>query len=128
METPQIAPNQPEPNVEGRDLALTVADLLTETPASNTVVMDIGGISSFADYFVICSGDNERQVRAIASAVRERLNEQGRLPRRMEGEAVAGWIVLDYGDVIVHVFDAGQRSFYQLESLWDRAPTILSIQ
>ena len=113
---------------EARALALQIADLLTETPAANTVVLDISARSSFADFFVICSGENERQLRAIANAVRERMGAEGLLPRRIEGESVSGWIVVDYGDVVVHVFDVDQRAFYRLEELWSDAVTVLAIQ
>ncbi len=113
---------------EDRSLALAIADILSDTPAADTLVLDISAVSSFADFFVICSGENERQVRGIAGAVRDRMSDVGVHPRRTEGEAASGWILIDYSHVIVHVFDVGQRAFYQLESLWDTAPTILSIQ
>ena len=113
---------------EDRSLALAIADILSDTPAADTLVLDISAVSSFADFFVICSGENERQVRGIAGAVRDRMAETGLLPRRTEGEAESGWILIDYSHVIVHVFEVSQRAFYQLESLWDQAPTILSIQ
>jgi ribosome-associated protein len=113
---------------EAKTLALRIADLLAETPASDTVVLDIHERSSFADYFVICSGENERQLRAIANTVRERLADDLQYPRRVEGEPVSGWIVVDYGDVLVHVFDVDQREFYRLEDLWSDAVTVLAIQ
>ena len=113
---------------EAKALALQIADILTETPARNTVVLDISERSSFADYFVICSGENERQLRAIAAGVRDQLSADGRLPRRVEGESVSGWIVADYADVVVHVFDMDQREFYRLEELWSDAVTVLAIQ
>jgi ribosome-associated protein len=113
---------------DAKALALKIADLLTETPASNTVVLDIHERSSFADFFVICSGENERQLRAIANTVRGRLAEEDQLPRRVEGESISGWIVVDYGDVLVHVFNVDQRDFYRLEELWSDAVTVLAIQ
>ena len=113
---------------EAKSLALHIADILTETPAADTIVMDISKRSSFADFFVICSGENERQIRAIASSVRDELSAEDRLPRRMEGEASSGWMVVDYGDVVVHVFNVGQRDFYRLEDLWSDAKTVLAIQ
>jgi ribosome-associated protein len=113
---------------EARALALEIADILTDTPAADTIVMDISKRSSFADYFVICSGENERQLRAIATTVRSKLSDSDLEPRRSEGEAASGWLLVDYGDVIVHVFDVGQRTFYQLEDLWSDAITVLAIQ
>lgn len=114
---------------DAKNLALHVADILTEsTPAADTIVMDISDRSSFADYFVICSGENERQLRAIAGTVRDELASESTLPRRTEGESISGWIVVDYGDVIIHVFDVDQRSFYRLEELWSDSVTVLAIQ
>jgi ribosome-associated protein len=111
-----------------RVLALEIADVLTDTPAAETVVLDISRRSSFCDFFVICSGENERQLRAITTAVRTKMSEREVHPRRSEGEPASGWMVVDYGDVIVHIFSAGERSFYQLEDLWSDAITVVAIQ
>lgn len=111
-----------------RDLALRIAEILTDTPAANTLVLDIQGLSSFADYFVICSGENERQLRAITEEITEGLARNGVSPERTEGNPASGWIVLDFGSAIVHVFDADQRAYYRLEALWAEAPTLLAIQ
>jgi ribosome-associated protein len=85
-------------------------------------------MSPFADYFVICSGDNERQLRAIMRQVLEGLAKDGIRPERTEGNPASGWIVIDYGDVIVHIFAAELRAYYRLEDLWADAQTLLSIQ
>lgn len=111
-----------------RDLALRIADILSETPASDTVVLDIRGLSTFSDFFVICSGENERQLRAIAEKLQEELREEGIRPQRVEGTPRSGWIVLDYNDAIVHVFDSELRDFYKMERLWAEAPRLLAIQ
>ncbi len=81
-----------------------------------------------ADCFVICSGENERQLRAINRDVLEQLEEEGTRPRRIEGTPASGWILLDYGDVVVHIFDVDQRDFYRIEEVWRDAPTLLAIQ
>jgi ribosome-associated protein len=111
-----------------RELAVRIADIIADTPAADTLVLDIQEISTFADYFVICSGENERQLRAISEAITLKLAEEGVRPTRTEGNPASGWIVLDYGDTIVHVFDVDQREFYRLEALWAEAPTLLVIQ
>jgi ribosome-associated protein len=111
-----------------RELALRIADILVETPASDTVVLDIRGLSTFSDFFVICSGENERQLRAIAEKVQEELREEGIRPRRVEGTPRSGWMVLDFNDAIVHVFDNELRDFYKMERLWAEAPRLLAIQ
>jgi ribosome-associated protein len=77
---------------------------------------------------VICSGENERQLRAIATAVRTKMAERDVHPRRSEGEPGAGWVLVDYADVIVHIFANSEREFYQLEDLWSDAVTVLAIQ
>ena len=111
-----------------RDIALRIADILAETPASDTVVLDIRELSTFADFFVICSGENERQLRAISESLQEALREDDVRVRRVEGTPRSGWIVLDYNDAIVHVFDQELRDFYKMERLWAEAPRLLAIQ
>ena len=112
----------------GRGLALQIADIISDTPASNTLVLDIHEMSPFADYFVICDGENERQLRAIAREIGDSLSKQGVRPERTEGSPNSGWILMDYGATVVHVFDVDQRAFYRLEELWSDAPTLLAIQ
>jgi ribosome-associated protein len=114
---------------EPRDIAIRIADIIADTPASQTIVLDIRGLTAIADFFVVCSGENERQLRAISSEVRDKLEEAGVKPiRSEEGTTSGGWIVLDYGAVIVHVLDVDQRAFYRLEELWAEAPALLTIE
>jgi ribosome-associated protein len=109
-------------------LALAIAEAITETPAANTLVLDVHAVSPLADFFVICSGENERQLRAISREVLEQLAKAGVRPKRTEGTPDGGWMLLDYGDVVVHIFHEDQRTFYRLEDLWSEAQTLLSIQ
>ncbi len=81
-----------------------------------------------ADYFIICSGDTERQVKAIVDEVRERGQDAELRPSQVEGTPSSGWMVLDYGVVIVHVFLPSERDYYQLEELWSDATLVVSIQ
>jgi ribosome-associated protein len=122
-----VPPVMPHPQT-GRDKALLLADVISDTPARDTVVMDIHELSPFADYFVITAGANERQLRAINRTIVERMAEAGVRPMRSEGTATGGWIVLDFGEVLVHIFSEDQREFYRLEDLWAEAPTLLAIQ
>lgn len=85
-------------------------------------------MTPFADFFVICSGDNERQLRAITRELLDTLEEDGIQPRRVEGNEISGWILLDCGDVVVHIFDSEQRAFYRLEERWSGASIVLSIE
>ena len=87
-------------------------------------VLELGAISSLADYFLICSGTNERQVRAIADAVVEKLRDEKVRPHHVEGYDPGRWVLLDYGDFVVHVFDESTRTFYALEKLWADAPDV----
>ena len=113
---------------EPRALALRIADILTDSPASNTVLLEITDVSSLADFFLLCSGENERQLRAIVEEISEELGGLGLRPLRMEGSPQSGWIVMDFGDVVTHIFDAELREYYKLEQLWAEAPRVLSIQ
>lgn len=89
--------------------------------AGDLVVLDIGPVSSVADYFVICTGRSDTQVQAIADAVDEHLRRHGHRPLAIEGRERGQWVLMDYGDVVVHVFYAPVREFYDLERLWSRA-------
>lgn len=117
-----------DPVATSRELAVTIADVIAETPASNTTVIDIHELSTIADFFVICSGENERQLRAISRLLLDELSEKHVDPRKIEGEPVSGWILMDFGDVIVHILDDELRGFYNLEERWAEATVVLSIQ
>lgn len=119
---------QTDPLSQTRELAVAIADVITETPAVDTKVIDIHNLSTIADFFVICSGENERQLRAISRTILDNLDEKGISPRRVEGEPISGWILMDFEDVIVHVFDEDLRAFYNLEERWADAQIVLAIQ
>jgi len=111
--TPQPAP------VEGLDeRVLAALHAASEKKAIDPVLLDLRDIASFTDYFLIVSGANERQVQAIADEVYENLKKSGHAAARMEGYKTAEWILLDYGDFVVHVFEQKARRFYDLERLW----------
>jgi ribosome-associated protein len=92
--------------------------------ATDIRVLDLTGITSFADYFVICSGSNQRQVQAISDEVGMRLKQQGELPTSVEGYDQAEWILADYGDLLVHIFSPRARNYYDLERLWRNAKPV----
>lgn len=87
-------------------------------------VLHLQRVSDFADYFLICSGSNERQVQAIANAIEEKLRVEGARPLHIEGYNRGQWVLLDYGDLVVHVFQEQTRGFYALERLWSDAPDV----
>jgi ribosome-associated protein len=91
-------------------------------------VLDIHQLTPWADFFVICSGENERQLRAITREILDTLEEDGLAPRRAEGNELSGWTLLDFGDVVVHIFDVEQRAFYRLEERWAGGTTVLAIE
>lgn len=121
----QLAEGQ---TVEAADLARRLAQAASDARASDVVVLDIHELTIVADLFVICTGDNERLLRAIARDVVEAADKVGVDPRRTEGTAEAGWILIDFADVVVHIFGPAEREFYRLEEIWSEAQTLLVIQ
>jgi len=109
------------------DLAKRIAEAASEKQASDVVLLDIRKVCSFADYFIICSGESERQIQAIGDAVAEVLAQEGVALHHREGDANSGWVLLDLGDIIVHIFSQFEREYYQLENLWSKAPVVVKI-
>jgi ribosome-associated protein len=104
-------------------LAGLVADFAADKKAIDITELDLRGVLGYTDFFVICSGNTDRQTKAIHDGIHYGLKkEHGRLPRRVEGLSEARWILMDYLDVIVHVFTPEAREFYRLEQLWGEAP------
>ncbi len=91
-------------------------------------MLDIGNIGTFADYFVICSGDSQRQINAVVREIGKVLGNEGVDVGHREGTAESGWVLLDYGSVIVHVFDPNTRHYYNLEQLWSKSKPVIRIQ
>ncbi len=102
--------------------------MASDKQASNIVLLDVRELCSFADYFVICAGDNQRQIRTIYDEIQQELKKESVRPHHHEGTPDSGWLLIDYGDVIVHIFDTAQRDFYKLDELWDKARMVLRIQ
>lgn len=102
-------------------IALKVVEILNNKKARDIELLDIKDISLLADYFVICSGGSTTQVKALADEVEEKMLELGYQPVHKEGYASASWILLDYGEVVVHIFYYESRAFYNLERLWSDA-------
>ena len=118
---PQPSVRSKSPDTETDSLDARVMDALhaaSEKKAIDPVVLDLREIASFTDYFAIVSGANERQVQAISDEIYEQLKKAGHAAARVEGYKTAEWILLDYGDFVVHVFEQKARKFYDLERLW----------
>jgi ribosome-associated protein len=113
------------PAADSAALAERIATIASDKKAIDIRVIDLRGIVSYTDFFVICSGNTERQAKAIHDGIYEELKNgaDGRLlPRRTEGAREARWILLDYWDVVVHIFTPEAREYYRLENLWGEAP------
>ena len=104
-------------------LADRIAEIASEKKAGEIRILDLREIVTYTDYFVICSGNTERQAKAIHDAIHEALKkEHGLLPRQVEGNREARWILMDYLDCVVHIFTPEAREYYRLEQLWVEAP------
>ena len=105
-------------------MAITCAKIADEKKAQDIVVLDISKLTFIAEYFVICTGINERQLQTIADEIKAKLKKRSIQNIGIEGYNEAKWILMDYGDVIVHLFSKEMRSFYDLELLWGDAPKV----
>jgi ribosome-associated protein len=110
--------------MDSRRLAATAAQAASSKQAEAIMVIDVRDLITITDYFVICSGASERQVDAIADEVVKELKALSVPPARREGEAGAGWQLIDFVDLVVHVFSEEAREFYRLETLWADAPVV----
>ena len=117
-----------ENNLESGELARELVNAIADKKGSDIVLLDVRSVSLLADYFIICSGDTERQVKAIVDDIVDRARNSGLKPLQIEGASASGWMLLDYGSIIVHVFLPAQRDYYQLEELWSDAPLVVRIQ
>ena len=103
-------------------------DLLEEGQAENILLLDVQQVTILADYFIICTANSERQIKALAGDLSRQLKEEVGRPQSTEGESASGWVLLDYADVVVHLFLPQTRAFYALEELWRDAQTVVRIQ
>jgi len=115
-------------DVSPLEIARMAVEAAEDKKAADIVLLDVTGLTSIADYFVICSGGSERQLAAIVDAIVDRVREVGLRPYSREGAALSHWLLLDLGSVIVHVLAPPERDFYQLERLWAEARTVVRVQ
>ena len=112
----------PDNTESGKDrsaaLAKIVIEVLEDKKAEDIRVIDISDLSVLADFFIIATGNNRTQVQAMADEVEQKLGRAGAVPKQIEGYQAANWVLLDFGDVIIHIFDAQNRLFYDLERIW----------
>ena len=103
---------------ESRKMALIAVEALEDKKGNDITIIDISEISVLADYFIIAGGSNRNQIQAMSDSVEEALGRAGYLPKQIEGYQSAGWILLDFKDIIIHIFSKEDREFYDLERVW----------
>jgi ribosome-associated protein len=114
---------QARATLAAEQLAERIAEIASDRKAADIRILDLRGIVGYTDYFVVCSGNTERQTKAIHDAIHGELKrDHGLLPRRVEGDREARWVLMDYLDCVVHIFTPEARAFYRLEQLWGEAP------
>lgn len=119
-----VAPSERPP----LEVARRIVELAEDKKAADIVLLDLTGLTTVADAFVICSGGSERQLDAIADGIVGGLRDEKIRPIGREGTAVSHWVLLDFGDVVVHIFTPPEREYYSLEKHWSEAKTVLRVQ
>ncbi len=110
--------------MDSKNLAIKISELVFEKKGYDVKILDLSKVTSFADYFVICSGDSDTQVKAISDEIERKLREDGVSSWHREGYESLSWVLLDYVDVVVHIFKKDARQYYNLEKLWGDAPVV----
>ena len=110
--------------LQTQDFLRTVVKAADDKQAKDIIVLDLRGVTTFADYFVVCSGTNPKQIQAIADEVQTQLKKVGEYANGMEGYKNAEWVLVDYGDYLLHVFTEKARAYYDIERLWRDATKV----
>ncbi len=110
--------------LDSKEKAIKAAKIAAGKKAKDTLILELKDISTITDYFVICSGESSTQIRTIAETIAEKFSKKKIYPAGKEGLDFARWVLLDYGDIVIHVFDEEKRAYYELEKLWLDAPRI----
>ena len=121
-------PRRPPPRLEPLTLAHSIVEALEDKKGGDILLLDLKNVGPIGEYYVICSGSSERTLKALMDAVAEDTSKKYRLKPRLEGRPSEGWLLADYGSVIVHVFSHSQRDYYRLEELWSAAKVLLHLQ
>jgi ribosome-associated protein len=114
--------------LEALEVARTIVNALEEKKAEDILLMDLKGVAPFTDYFVICTGTSERMLKALMHAALDGVREEHGMKTRVEGETLDGWLLADFGDVVLHVFSLDQREYYALDELWHEGKVLLHVQ
>ena len=110
------------------EVARTIVDVLEEKKGENITIIDIEEIADFAEYFVICSGTSNRMIQSLLDSAKDVVKKEHKISARIEGTSQDGWMLADFGDVILHVFSPAQRDYYRLEELWSKGKVLLHLQ
>jgi ribosome-associated protein len=113
---------------EATIVARRAVELAEDKQASDIVMLDLRKLNTIADYFVVCSGESDRQLKAILEAIDEGMGREFGRHVRFEGTPDTGWVLLDYGDVVVHIFSVALRDYYRIERLWSKATPVVVVQ
>ncbi|MEW5939900.1 MAG: ribosome silencing factor [Chloroflexota bacterium] len=105
-----------------------MVNALEDKKGEDILLIDIKDVASFTDYFVICNGTSDRMLTALAKSVEDSIRKDHKKKGRIEGDPAGGWLVLDYGDVVVHLFSPDQRDYYRLEELWQEGKVLVRVQ
>ncbi|MEE9248219.1 MAG: ribosome silencing factor [Dehalococcoidia bacterium] len=116
------------PGLEPAEQARRITEIASERQASDILLLDVRKVCGFADYFVIMSSLTSRHTEALRQEIETGLREDGVHMLHREGTSASGWVLLDYGDVVVHIFSPAERDYYRLDELWERASTVVRIQ
>ena len=108
--------------------ARKVAEIASEKQASDVLLLDVRRVCGFADFFVICNSETRRHAEALRQEIAKSLAQDGVKALHIEGDGDSGWVLMDYGDVIVHIFSRAERDYYQLDKLWEKATTVVRMQ
>ena len=111
-----------------QELQYAIVDVLEEKKGEDILLLDLKGVAEFCDYFVICNGTSDRMLDALSDDLVRKIRETHQLKGRQEGLSRDGWLLVDYGSVVVHLFSPDQRDYYALEELWHEGKTVLHIQ
>ena len=116
------------PTQEPLQIAQRTVEIASDKQATDIILLDIQGIASFADYFVVLSADSMRQINALVDDITLQLKTEGTQIGHKEGTSESGWVLLDYGDLVIHIFSPEEREYYRLEELWKDATPLVQVQ
>ena len=114
--------------MDGLEVARTIVNALEEKKGEDILLMDLQGVTPFTDYFVICTGTSNRMLKALIRAALDDVRDKHDLKTKVEGTELDGWILADFGDVVLHLFSPLQRGYYNLEQLWSDGKVLLHLQ